>query len=76
MDLNKWEDKKKFAFIDIYLSVEDKVEADLQDATDAGRYSDPQLDLRGFVVRYIFSVLRSNKSDQEVMPGVDLAHWK
>ena len=58
----------------LYLSVVDKVEADLQDATDAGRNSDPQLDLRGLVVWYIFSLLRSDKSDQEVMPGIDLAH--
>ena len=60
----------------LYLSVVDKVEADLQDATDAGRDCHPHLDFRRFAEGYIFSVLRSNKSDQEVMSGVDLAHWK
>ena len=63
-----------FAIFVVYYSVVGEVEADLKDATDAGDYSYPQLDLRGSVEGYIFSVLRSNKSDQKVMSGFDLAH--
>ena len=73
MELNKI-NEVSFAVMVVYFSIVGEVEADLQDAADAGRYCGPQLDLRGFAVRYIFSFLRSDKSGQEVMSSVDLAH--
>ena len=53
-----------------------KVEANLQDAAQAGDQCDPQVELVGFVVRDVFSFLCPDKSGQEHMSGVDLAHFK
>ena len=58
----------------VYQFIVGKVEANLQDAAQAGGQCDPQVELVGFVVRDVFSFLRPNKSGQEHMSGVDLAH--
>ena len=58
----------------VYQFIVGKVEANLQDAAQAGCQCDPQVDLVGFVVRDVFSFLRPDKSGQEHMSGVDLAH--
>ena len=57
-----------------YQFIVSKVDTSLQDAAQAGGHCDPQVELVGFVVRDIFSFLRPNKSGQEHMSGVDLAH--
>ena len=58
----------------VYQFIVGKVEANLQDAAQAGCQCDPQVDLVGFVVRDVFSFLSPDKSDKEHMSGVDLAH--
>ena len=56
------------------LSVVEKVEGDLQHAADTGHHCNPEVDLSGLDVRLIFIVLCPDKSGQEVMPGINLAH--
>ena len=58
----------------MYHFIVGKVEANLQDAAEAGGQCDPQVDLNRFVVRNVFFVLCPDKSGQEHMSGVDLAH--
>ena len=51
-----------------------KVEANLQEAAQAGGQCGQQVNLVGFVVRYVFCFPSADKSGQEQMSGVDLAH--
>ena len=67
--------EEKFANI-IYQSVVCKVEGNLQQAADTGHHCDPQVDLSGLVVWDVFFLFGTNKPDQEVMPDIDLAHFK
>ncbi len=57
----------------VYHSVVGKVEANLQDAADAGRHCGPKQDLRAFVEGIILFRKCPDKSGQEVMSGVNLA---
>ena len=57
----------------VYHSVVGEVEANLQDAADAGRHCGPKQDLSAFVEGNILFRKCPNKSGQEVMSGVDLA---
>ena len=59
----------------VYQSVIGEEEANLQYAAYARRHSDRQLNFICFVVGYIFFRKCPDKSGQEVMSGIDLAHW-
>ena len=74
MDLEKFYKKLDFKHFIVYHSVVEEVEAKLQYAAHAGRHSDRQLNLICFVVGYIFFRKCSDKSGQEVVSGIDLAH--
>ena len=61
-------------FIYTYLSVVDEVEDDLEDAADAGRQGDPQVDLVSSGVGDVFLWLCPEESFKEIVSGVDLDH--
>ena len=58
----------------VYHSVVGEVEANLQDAADAGCHCGPQPDFSAFVEGIILFRKCPDKSGQEVMSGIDLAH--
>ena len=60
----------------VYQFIVGKVEANLQEAAQAGGQCDPKVEAVGFVVGDVFSFLSPDKSGQEHMSGVDLAHCK
>ena len=62
---------KHFIF---YQSVVEEVEGNLQYTANAGRHSDRHLNFICFVVGHIFFRKCPDKSGQEVMSGIDLAH--
>ena len=72
MDLNDILNTGKYSFH--HHSVVDKVEYDLQDATEAGGQGEPQVDLIGSGMGLVFLLFSPDKSGQEVVSWVDLTH--
>ena len=60
----------------VYHPVVDEVDDDLEDAAEAGGQGDPQVDLISSGMGDVFLRLCPEEAVQEVVPGVDLDHWK
>ena len=56
-------------------SIVDKVEDDLQDAAEDGGQGEPQVDLIGSGMGLILLLFCPDKSGQELVSCVDLAHY-
>ena len=65
---------RRSSFNIFYQSVVGEVEANLQQTASAGCDSDPHLQLVSFVEGNIFLIFCPDKSGQEVVSGIDLAH--